>query len=126
MEVSFLECTTLHEITLPPSVKVIKGDAFCRCSQLTIFILGQGLEEIEDGEFSKCTWLHEITIPPAVKVIKGDAFSSCSRLLTVNLGEGLAEIGRRAFSACTSLHEITIPPPVSRHYVTMHLNGVRN
>lgn len=41
----------LRRVAIPPSVKVIKDEAFLRCSQLTHVDLGEGLEEIGWGAF---------------------------------------------------------------------------
>jgi hypothetical protein len=45
------ECTSLHEILIPPAVKAIKIGAFNGCSQLTIVNGGEGLEEIGANAF---------------------------------------------------------------------------
>jgi hypothetical protein len=48
---AFAECTTLHEIWIPPAVKAIKERSFSQCSQLTTVILGKGMEEIGEDAF---------------------------------------------------------------------------
>jgi hypothetical protein len=59
----FSECTSLHEILIPPAVKEIRGETFAGCSQLTVVTFGKGLEEIADA-FPECSSLHEISIAP--------------------------------------------------------------
>jgi hypothetical protein len=43
---TFASCRLLHEIVIPPAIRVIKESAFKYCLELTIVILGEGLEEI--------------------------------------------------------------------------------
>ncbi len=80
----FLECISLHEISIPPTVKAIEDYTFYRCSQLRIVNLGGGLEEIGWGAFQECSLLHKILVPPTVKTIKRYTFYGCSQLTTVN------------------------------------------
>jgi hypothetical protein len=61
-EREFFQCTLLHEISMPPAVKVIKDGAFYRCSQLTTAFLGEGLEEVRVAASAECTSLQEIAI----------------------------------------------------------------
>lgn len=84
---TFGECTTLHEMFIPHTVRTINDAAFYRCT------LGRGLEVIGGDAFSGCTSLHEISIPPAVKNIEMRAFYGCSQLVIVNGEEGLEELG---------------------------------
>jgi hypothetical protein len=108
---AFRECSTLHEITIPPTVKAIKDGSFSHCFQIMIANLGEGLEEI--GEYADlCASLHEISITRAVEAIKDYEFGRCNELTIVILGEELEEIGEGAFRECTSLQEILIPPAV--------------
>ena len=43
---AFHRCTSLREIKIPPSVRMIKNLAFGSCSELATVALGEGLEEI--------------------------------------------------------------------------------
>ena len=72
---AFCQCTSLREISIPPTVKIIQAEAFHLCSQLTFVNLGEGVEEIGEMAFYGCTSLHEITISPAVKAIKANTFT---------------------------------------------------
>jgi hypothetical protein len=76
-EGAFYECTALHEIVVPPTVKSIKFGAFRECSRLTTATLLNGLEEIGKYAFYNCPSLQGITIPPAVKMINDGTFSGC-------------------------------------------------
>lgn len=48
---AFRECTSLHEIVIPPTVKAMKGSAFEDCSTLSSVNLGEGLEEFGAGAY---------------------------------------------------------------------------
>jgi hypothetical protein len=81
-ELAFFECTSIHDITIPPAVKLIEVGAFAPCSQLVTVVLWGGLEEIGAQAFSDRTSLHDVTIPPAVKTIEEGTFNRCSQLTT--------------------------------------------
>ncbi len=81
-ELAFFECTSIHDITIPPAVKLIEVGAFARCSQTVTVVLWGGLEEIGAQAFSDRTSLHDVTIPPAVKTIEEGTFNRCSQLTT--------------------------------------------
>lgn len=80
---AFKRCTSLHEISIHPAVKVIKGRAFYRCSQLSAVNLGKGLREIGKKVFGRCRSLRRKVIPPDVIVIHDEAFYRCSNLTSV-------------------------------------------
>jgi hypothetical protein len=96
-ERAFAGCTSLREILIPPTNRVIQEGEFRGCSELTIVFLSEGLEEFGAYAFRRCTLLRDIVIPPAVKVIHEGAFRGCSELTIVFLGKGLEEIGVYAF-----------------------------
>ena len=79
---------SLHEILIPLIVKVIKSQAFIRCSWLTLVNLGEGLEKIGAEAFRECTSLREIVIPPTLKAIKYRAFYWCLQLGIGSQGVG--------------------------------------
>ncbi len=56
--------TSLVNIALPPTIKVIKDHAFYKCWGLITVILNNGLEEIGLSAFVRCASLVLIAIPP--------------------------------------------------------------
>lgn len=102
----------LVSIVIPPSVKLIKDEAFSDCDGLTAVTLGAGLEEIGGHAFSRCSSIQHIDIPPSVKAIKGSAFRYCTGLMSVKFSDGLKVIGDWAFQRCILLLGIIIPPSV--------------
>ena len=109
---AFCWCTSLRNIVIPPSVKLIDIGALSHCWQLTNLDLGNGLEKIGNAAFFDCRSLCRIVISPSVEVIDIGAFRSCPRLMNVALCEGVRKIGHSAFRECTSLRRIVIPPSV--------------
>ncbi len=105
-EKAFKDCTSLSEISIPPTVTAIKHRSFCQSTQLASVILGEGLEDIGEEAFQDCTLLLEIIIPASVNVITDSAFKRCSQLTTVILEED-------AFAECISLHELLVPPAIN-------------
>ena len=123
---AFQGCSSLNDIFIPPTVKVIKDEAFFDCLQRTTVNHREGLEEIGAmafsctsihsiicppavkeigvGTFQECRRLRGITIPPVVvKEIEKDTYRKCSWLTTVNLGKGLEKIEREHLAdACNS------------------------
>ncbi len=73
-EQAFSGCTLLHEITIPPAIRVVKEHIVSYVHAVNIVTLGKGLEEIGMGAFLECTSLREIMIPTAVKAINDGAF----------------------------------------------------
>jgi hypothetical protein len=75
-------CESLQSITIPDSVTIIRGEAFCDCINLesVIFTDQSCLQEIGDCAFSRCHSLQATTIPKSVTTIGKFAFQSCSKL----------------------------------------------
>lgn len=126
---AFENCTTLKNITLPNSLKIIgsqtfkgtainqivipegviaMGDfAFENCEQLLTVKLPQTLERFDYGGFSN-SGLTEIVIPNKIKKIPNKAFFACWKLTSVTLNDDLEEIGDQAFSS-SAISEIILP-----------------
>lgn len=109
---AFHGCTSLEQILIPSTVKVIGAYAFYNCSRLRCVVLCGGQQRIDDRAFEKCTSLEGIRIPSTVKNISQDSFWGCTKLMNMELCDGLEHIGSRAFSDCTSLEHIQIPSTV--------------
>jgi hypothetical protein len=59
-EGAFYECTSLHAIAIPRSVKVIDEDAFSCCSELTSVEFCEEIEEFVSGESMRDWWNHGV------------------------------------------------------------------
>lgn len=122
----------LEELTLPPSVKILRIRAFEKCTNLKYVHFSEGLETIgkeafyeckslekmmfpkslqKIGQFSFfcCDSLKKVKIPGSVKTIEHKAFAGCHNLSEVVLSSGLENIGDEAFKWCNALEKINFP-----------------
>lgn len=74
-------CTSLTDLDIPASVKVINNGAFVNLPLRNV-TLHEGLEVISYAAFSNCTNLEKITVPASVSVMSSP-FYHCSNLTSV-------------------------------------------
>ena len=79
-EVAFFGCRSLKKIVLPPSLKIIREEAFGESGLLAVTI-PEGAERICEKAFFSCENLRRIDVLPKKPVIEADAFGDCPRLL---------------------------------------------
>ena len=135
-ESAFGENTSLAEITLPNSVRVLGQNAFTFDENLKKVVLSENLERLSYGTFGTCTSLTKLDIPASVKVIEDFAiannpnlkrvvingadsigarsFYHNTSLFDVQLPETLKEIGDSCFMRCNLLEEITLPASLEK------------
>lgn len=101
--------TSVKELTIPGTVKVINSIAFFSAINLERINFAEGLETIGDMAFWCCTGLKEFTLPSTLKEIGANAFSGCESLETLIIPSSVETIGAGAFSGCTALKTVTIP-----------------
>lgn len=122
----------LEELTLPPSVKILRMNAFEKCPNLKCVHFSEGLETIGKEAFYECKSLEKMTfpkslqkigqfsffccdslkkvkIPGSVKTIEYKAFAGCDNLTEVALCNGLESISDEAFKWCNALEKINFP-----------------
>lgn len=122
----------LEELTLPPSVKILRIRAFEKCTNLKYVHFSEGLETIGKEAFYECKSLEKMTfpkslqkigqfsffccdslkkvkIPGSVKTIEHKAFAGCHNLSEVVLSSGLENISDEAFKWCNALEKINFP-----------------
>lgn len=124
--------TAVEKIILPPTVIVVRDEAFRECKQLREVILNDGLKTIAESAFKRTESLSEISIPDSVKnigsgcfarsgiksvklpennaftAILWETFFGCENLETVKLPDSVNAIDYYAFSECTSLKNINL------------------
>lgn len=100
--------SSLTEIEIPSSVKLIKKLAFDDCKQLTKVTLSNGLEDIEKSAFSGASSLKSITIPEGIKIIREGAFFGCKELKEVNLPSSVGVLEGDSFFNCETLSKINL------------------
>ena len=109
---TFMGCTNLTKVILPPHITEIGEAAFMFCESLSQDIyIPKGVTSIKRDAFYECTSLPRIVIPSGVTTIEEHAFSACSALKEVIFVTPVlvTSIGTAAFANCTSLEEISIP-----------------
>ena len=93
---AFLKCTSLQQINIPPTVKVIGAWAFHGCSQLGDVELHEGLVRIEDSAFRGCHLLRRIHIPSTVIFIHENAFKGSTSSTTIEFCEEIEQFVHEA------------------------------
>ena len=138
---AFSNCTSLTSIAIPKAVKNISKYAFSYCkslrsikwntnsykvvsdyynspfyeirSQITSFVIGDGVTYIPDHLCYEMKSLVNLTISNSVKSIGYGAFMGCSSLSSVSIPYGVERIGNAAFNGCVGLCSVAIPSSVS-------------
>ena len=76
-EMSFAECDTLFEVTIPEGVTEVASMAFFKCGELRIIDLPESLTIIGSDGFSYCEKAPDLFVPAGVKEIGHHAFFGC-------------------------------------------------
>ena len=115
---AFSGCSFLTSVTINSDVIVSKDYSYSSNishifgSQVTEYIIGDGVRGIGECAFDDCSSLTSVTIPNSVTSIGEAAFSGCSSLTSVILPNSVTSIGEWAFNRCSSLTSVTIPNSV--------------
>lgn len=116
---AFCECTSLANITIPQSVKIIEGGAFHQSGlESVLFESGSNIETIEAGTnnigaFSK-TKISSISLPASLITLGACAFRDCTSLKTLKFEDGcqVSGIGYDAFYDC-NITTLRIPASIT-------------
>lgn len=90
-EGAFEGCTSLKEITLPHSVKIIPECTFMGCISLETIILSDGIEAICEKAFYGCSSLKQIRLPKSVNYCAENSFDECPCLDVIHIPHGFEE-----------------------------------
>lgn len=104
---NFQYCISITKITLPSTVKEIRGHTFSNCTDLSEINIPNGLEIIGEYAFASSK-LEEIIIPNSVTKIGQWAFYQCSNLKDVYIGDGIQVLDNYEFEACSSLEKFVV------------------
>lgn len=108
---SFIGCSTLTTVKLPPTVTTIGSYCFHFCKNLREINIPPSVTFIGEGCFSGCSSLLEITIPPRLKTIEKWTFFLCSSLRKIRIPSSVTSIKQDAFTKCSSIDEFVFESP---------------
>lgn len=83
-------CSSIKEVHIPKSVRVIRLNAFALCKDLETVTFEEGVREIESAAFMGCESLKSLYIPASVKKLGNDGFTDnvfgyCSGLTSIEV-----------------------------------------
>ena len=105
-------CSSLSEIDLPSTLKMISGTgAFRGATALTSieFPKDVAFDDTIVGVFEDCTSLTSVSLPASVTKIPSHMFDGCTSLMSVTALSEIESIGDGAFRNCSSLTGIDFP-----------------
>lgn len=105
-------CSSLSEIDLPSTLKMISGTgAFRGATALTSieFPKDVAFDDTIVGVFQDCTSLTSVSLPASVTKIPSYMFDGCTSLTSVTALSEIESIGDGAFQNCSSLTGIDFP-----------------
>lgn len=105
-------CSSLSEINLPSTLKMISGSgAFEGATALTSieFPKDVAFSDTITGVFEDCASLTSVSLPASVTKIPSGMFQGCTSLTSVTALSEIESIGDRAFQNCSSLTGIDFP-----------------
>ena len=107
----FASMSSLSEIIMPSTIKVIPRFAFSDCSSLKIVNLPEGIETLEYMSFGcnsgeKSTRISSIRLPNTLKRIESNAFRENHHLTTITIPENVEYIRKEAFANCNNLMDV--------------------
>ena len=105
-------CSSLSEIDLPSTLKMISGSgAFEGATALTgiEFPKDVAFSDTITGVFEDCTSLTSVSLPASVTKIPSYMFDGCTSLTSVTAMSEIESIGDGAFRNCSSLTGIDFP-----------------
>lgn len=105
-------CSSLSEIDLPSTLKMISGSgAFEGATALTSieFPKDVAFDDTITGVFEGCTSLTSVSLPASVTKIPSHMFDGCTSLTSVTALSEIESIGDGAFQDCLSLTGIDFP-----------------
>lgn len=111
-ENAFHGCSALRKVELNEGLESLEYMSFALTSSLTQISLPDSVKVMDDGVFIM-SGLREITVPGSVERIGKQAFAKCAALETVVILEGVKSIAYNAFSICDELNSITVPGSVT-------------
>lgn len=108
---AFLRNNVIKSVSIPSTVKKIGEFAFGECENLSEFVGGQFLTQIDGHAFQKCAALTQIDISGATLLGNG-IFGDCRSLTSAKLSADLKKLPQNTFWGCGRLN-ITLPDGIT-------------
>lgn len=89
--------------------RTIADEKYLGCTDLTEFVVPEGVTEIGRKAFSCCVNLEKITLPSTLQIIGSNAFDGCMQLREIDIPDSVRSIGNGAFCRCKALERIKFP-----------------
>ena len=109
---AFAGCSALNSVIIPNNVTSIGKGGFQNCSGLVSLSIGNSVTAIGSLAFQNCPLLKEVIIPNSVKSIGNNTFEGCIGLTSIDIPNSVTYIGSGAFNGCSSITSINIPNSV--------------
>lgn len=120
---AFESLSLLEKVDMSNASTTRIGDSvFCKCSSLKEVVLPSSIKVIDEYAFAYCTSLEEITLPNSLWFVGSRMFAGCKNLKQVKLSTGTSFINLRMFAGCSSLESLTIPATVTDVYAQPFYN----
>ena len=113
---AFCACADLKSVAIPNSVTALGNLAFAACHNLSDLTIGESVITIGDQAFDGDTSLLSVVIPNSVVSIGQSAFSQNYSLRTIRFGSSLTSIGFACFTYCYHLDSLIFVTEVSPSY----------
>ncbi len=94
--------TTISEVIIPDTVKVIGKEAFRDCKMLEKVVLPNSVTTMGSYTFFGCSALKSVKISDNLETIPTNCFGRCIRLGDIDFGAGVKHIESYAFQGCWS------------------------
>ncbi len=132
-EKAFRGCTSLHDVELPSTVKILDKYSFANCGNytrkfgpITLYegtnvadnafesttlteIIFDGCSDFGKNVFNNVTTIEKIAFPACMDTIPQGFCQNWKNLKEVTLPEGIKKISKNVFFGCTALTSVTIP-----------------
>lgn len=105
---AFRNCTSLRNIQLPGTLKLIGKRAFSNCHQLITAEIADRIAIVDALAFEDCSSLQNVAIPPASLAV--GSFEGCTGLLILFGSEQIVQNALKHGFAGLSIHELYYPP----------------
>lgn len=102
-------------------VTIVPAEACFGCTNLSSISIANSVTAIGTDAFGRCTSLRSVSIPDSVNVLGMYAFFGCENLTTATLGIGVNGLGYTVFGNTPSLTQINV---ASRNTYITSINGV--